>query len=73
MAGVLRGRRGLATLLTNTDPMAAVGMSRHESLNTAQQFYVKTIPAVTLEAMRQLEANVRGNKGRFLRRSAASH
>jgi hypothetical protein len=53
--------------------MAAVGMSRHESLNTAQQFYVKTIPAVTLEAMRQLEANVRGNKGRFLRRSAASH
>jgi hypothetical protein len=41
-------------------------------LNTTQQFYVRTIPAVTLEAMRQLEANARDNKGRSLTRPAAS-
>jgi hypothetical protein len=50
------GRRGLATKLANQNPQAAQGMLRHASLNTTQEFYIKAIPAATLDAMKQLEA-----------------
>ncbi|PYY18624.1 MAG: hypothetical protein DMG60_07800 [Acidobacteria bacterium] len=70
--GYYAGRRGLATYLANTDPLAAMGMLRHKNLNTTQEFYIKTIPAVTLSAMKQLSSNVRDNKGLSLTASSGS-
>lgn len=56
--GYYAGRRGLATLLANTNPQAAMGMLRHATLNTTQGFYIKAIPAATLDAMNALETSL---------------
>ena len=56
--GYYAGRRGLATLLANTNPQAAMGMLRHATLNTTQGFYIKAIPAATIEAMNALETSI---------------
>jgi integrase len=70
--GFYAGRRGLATLLANTDPIAAQGMLRHSSLNTTQEFYIKAVPGVTLSAMKQLESSLRDNKGQSLALNSAN-
>lgn len=54
--GYYAGRRGLATELANRNQQAAMDMLRHTTLNTTRAFYVKSIPAVTLEAMNEFEA-----------------
>jgi len=56
--GYYAGRRGLATLLANTNPQAAMGMLRHATLNTTQGFYIKQIPSATIEAMNALETSL---------------
>jgi hypothetical protein len=60
--GYYAGRRGLATLLANTNPQAAMGMLRHATLNTTQGFYIKQIPAATIDAMNALEASLSANQ-----------
>ena len=58
MERLLLGRRGLATLLANTNLQAAMGMLRQATLNTTQGFYIKQIPEVTIDAMNALESSL---------------
>jgi integrase len=50
-------RRGIATLASSVarDPMAAKGLLRHSSVNTTLTHYIKDVPAVTENAMNQVE------------------
>jgi hypothetical protein len=50
-------RRGIATQLTaiTRDPMAAKGLLRHSSVNTALAHYIKEVPEVTANGMAQVE------------------
>lgn len=50
-------RRGIATLANSVarDPMAAKGLLRHSSVNTTLAHYIKDVPAVTENAMTQVE------------------
>jgi len=50
-------RRGIATLANTVsrDPMAAKGLLRHSSVNTTLTHYIKDVPAVTENAMNQVE------------------
>jgi len=51
-------RRGIATLASSvaSDPMAAKGLLRHSSVNTTLTHYIKDVPAVTENAMNQVES-----------------
>ena len=60
-------RRGIATLASSLsrDPMAAKGLLRHSSVNTTLAHYIKDVPEVTQQAMKQVEALLAdGVKGR---------
>ena len=50
-------RRGIATLANTVsrDPMAAKGLLRHSSVSTTLTHYIKDVPAVTENAMTQVE------------------
>jgi integrase len=50
-------RRGIATLANTVsrDPMAAKGLLRHSSVSTTLAHYIKDVPAVTENAMTQVE------------------
>ena len=50
-------RRGIATQLNTIthDPMAANGLLRHSSVNTALIHYIKEVPEVTANGTAQVE------------------
>jgi hypothetical protein len=50
-------RRGLATLTTSLDSqLAAKSLLRHSNVQTAQQFYIKSVPADALRAVEKMDA-----------------
>lgn len=50
-------RRGLATLATSLDSqLAAKSLLRHSSVQTTQQFYIKSVPADALRAVEKMDA-----------------
>ena len=50
-------RRGLATLATSIDSqLAAKSLLRHSSVQTTQQFYIKSVPEDALRAVEKMDA-----------------
>jgi integrase len=50
-------RRGLATLATSIDSqLAAKSLLRHSSVQTTQQFYIKSVPSDALRAVEKMDA-----------------
>lgn len=50
-------RRGLATLATSLDSqLAAKSLLRHSSVQTTQQFYIKSVPEDAIRAVEKMGA-----------------